>query len=220
MKVFLLDADTAFTTEIEEYLNSCRAKMNFKKAIREEELLMDDAIASYTLFVLNLKNPEDPHVLKFLRKHGSIAPVLLMLDANTPRNNYKTLYYLGYDDIITKPFIPEEIAFHIYKLCGLWNNESFFISKDTYFDSQNNRFVHYEDEILLGKKEALLLKYLFIKSQHIVSHNEIACYVYEDEIVSEERIRSLVRQLRAKIPLNLIESVKGEGYKISLKAVS
>ncbi len=66
----------------------------------------------------------------------------------------------------------------------------------------------------MGKKEALLLKFLSVKSPHSVSFTEIACYVYQDEVASEERIRSLVRQLRSKVPHDLIETVKGEGYKI------
>ena len=40
--------------------------------------------------------------------------------------------------------------------------------------------------------------------------------VYQDEAVSEERIRSLVRQLRAKLlPFHFVETVKGEGYRIA-----
>jgi len=113
-----------------------------------------------------------------------------------------------------KDFLPEEITFSIYKLCDIWNDNNFFIAKDVYFDVQNAKFVYHDHDILLGKKETLLLKHLFLKSSHIVSFNEIASYVYHDEIVSEERMRSLVRQLRSKIPFNLIETIKGEGYKI------
>jgi len=75
--------------------------------------------------------------------------------------------------------------------------------------------MYHEEEIVLGKKEALLLKLLFVKVHHIVSSAEIEYYVYQDEAISEERIRSLVRQLRAKIPLDLIETVKGLGYRIA-----
>ncbi|MCD8477108.1 MAG: winged helix-turn-helix domain-containing protein [Sulfurospirillum sp.] len=114
-----------------------------------------------------------------------------------------------------KDFLPEEITFSIYKLCDIWNDNNFFIAKDVYFNVQNAKFVYHDHDIFTGqKKRPSCLKHLFLKSPHIVSFNEIASYVYHDEIVSEERMRSLVRQLRSKIPFNLIETIKGEGYKI------
>lgn len=89
------------------------------------------------------------------------------------------------------------------------------MTKDVYFDFKHTKFVNHDVEIILGKKEALLLKLLFVKCHHVVSSHEIEYYVYQDEMASEERIRSLVRQLRAKIPHDLIETIKGQGYRIA-----
>ncbi len=97
-----------------------------------------------------------------------------------------------------------------------WNDDTFFVTKDIYFDFKHAKFVNHDEEVILGRKEALLLKLLFMKSHHVVSSHEIEYYVYQDEAVSEERIRSLVRQLRAKLlPFHFVETVKGEGYRIA-----
>lgn len=215
VKVFLLEPDSALADRMDTYLNSLRLKLKIKKATTEEELRQEAPFfSSYKLFILNLKNPANPCAMKFIREHGGDAPILLILEPTIPPDTLKTLYYLSYDDLIVKDFSPQEIAFRIYKLCDIWNDDNFFLAKDVYFDFKHCKFVNQEEEIALGKKEALLLKFLSVKSPHIVSFAEIACYVYQDEVASEERIRSLVRQLRSKIPHDLIETVKGEGYKI------
>ena len=216
MKVFLLEPDQELADNIDSYLNTLRLKMNIKKVQHEEDIFLEDvdALAAYSLFILNLKNPTDTHVMRYLRENGADAPILVILEPNPHHDIFKTLYYLGYDSIIVKNFYVEEIAFHVYKLCDIWNDDN-FSAEGLHFDYKNSKVTCSNGcEVILGKKEALLLKLLFIKSPHIVSFNEIAHYVYEDEVVTEERMRSLVRQLRGKIPHDFIETIKGSGYRV------
>ena len=216
MKVFLLEPDRELANEIDIGLNSLRLKMKIKKVQFEEDLRQEAPLfSSYALFILNLKNPTNPCIMKFIRENGGDAPILLILESDVDTAILKTLYYLGYDDVIIKNFTPDEIAFRVYKLCDIWNNDNFFLNKDIYFDFKHCKFVNQEREIILGKKESLLLKFLSVKAPYCVSFAEISCYVYQDEVASEERIRSLVRQLRSKVPHELIETIKGEGYKIA-----
>lgn len=218
MKVFLLEPDSEFTDSMDVYLNSLRLKMKIKKVKNEEAIFEEDVsiLPAYSLFILNLKNPLDPSIMHYLREHGVDVPIMLIIEPSFNPKHFKTLYYLSYDDMIVKPFTPQEIAFRIYKLCDIWNDDTFFVSKEIYFDFKHAKFVNHDEEVILGRKEALLLKLLFMKSHHVVSSHDIEYYVYQDEAVSEERIRSLIRQLRAKLlPFHFIETVKGEGYKIA-----
>lgn len=216
MKVLFLEPDRALADDIDIFMNKLRLKMNMKKIQSEEEIMHEGpSLLDYSLFILNLKNPTDPSIMKFIRQRGNDAPILLILDKVANPRMLQTLYYLSYDDVIIKDFSPDEIAFRIYKLCHIWNDDTFFLAKDVCFDFKNALFIYKEDKIFLGRKEALFLKYLLAKSPHIVSSDEIVCYVYHNEVISQERIRSLVRQLRAKLlPFHLIETVKGEGYRI------
>jgi len=217
VKVFLLEPDGEFAESIDICLNSLRLKMKIKKVKNEEAILEEDVslLPTYSLFILNLKNPIDPTMMHYLRENGVDVPIMLIIEPSFDPKHFKTLYYLSYDDMIVKPFTPPEIAFRIYKLCDIWNDDTFFVTKEIYFDFKHAKFVNHDEEVILGRKEALLLKLLFMKSHHVVSSHEIEYYVYQDEAVSEERIRSLVRQLRAKLlPFHFIETVKGEGYRI------
>lgn len=215
MKVFFLEQDTKLQDEVEYYLNTLRLKMNIKKVQSEEELYNDvKNIDTYKLFILNLKDPTNTKAMEFIRKNGSVAPILLILEKGIDSNIYKTLYYLSYNHVIAKDFVPEEIAYSIYKLCGIWNDDVFFLSNGVYFDSKKEMFIYKDESIIFGKKEALLLKYLFLKSPSLLSCEEINSLVYENEVISQERIRSLIKQVRKKLPFDIITTVKGEGYQI------
>ena len=216
MKVLFLEPDRALADSIDIFMNQLRLKMDMKKIQVEEDVFKEGAnLVTYSLFILNLKHPTDPSIMKFIRQSGNDAPILLILESDVDPTILKTLYYLSYDDVIIKDFSPDEIAFRIYKLCHIWNDDVFCLSKDVCFDFKNALFIHNEEKTFLGRKEALFLKYMLAKSPHVVSFEEIECYVYHNEVISQERVRSLVRQLRAKLlPFHLIETVKGEGYKI------
>ena len=54
--------------------------------------------------------------------------------------------------------------------------------------------------IYLGKKESQLLEILCKNSPHVVTYDEIDHHLYKNETLSQDRIRSLVREIRAKIP--------------------
>ncbi|AOO66580.1 hypothetical protein [Sulfurospirillum halorespirans] len=170
MKVLFLEPDRALADTIDIFMNQLRLKMKMKKIQTEEEIFQEGSdLAVYSLFILNLKNPTDPAIMKFIRQSGSDAPILLILDKEVNTNILKTLYYLSYDDVIIKDFSPDEIAFRIYKLCHIWNDDVFCLSKEVCFDFKNALFIHQEEKTFLGKKEALFLKYLLAKSPHVVS---------------------------------------------------
>ncbi|AFL69505.1 response regulator transcription factor [Sulfurospirillum barnesii] len=215
MKIFILEHDRVLQEEIDICLNNCRLHITIKKAY-DKQALFDEATSldEYALFVLNLKNPTDARTIDFIRDNGGYAPILLIVEPMEDAMMLKTLYYLGYNDVILKPFPVEEMVFRIYKLCDIWNNDVFFLRNGMYFDFKQGMFITKEEPILLGRKESLLLKCLFLKSPHIVTWDEINAFVYHNEVITQERIRALIKQLRDKLPLKCIKTINGKGYQM------
>lgn len=216
MKIFILDPDIEVQNKIDTCLNQYRLKIDVKKAQTEQELFDEECfLEKYSLFILNLKNPTDTKVLDFIRTNGKLAPVLLLLDADVSSEIFYTLSSFAYNDVITKRSSAEEIVFRIYKLCNIWNDTAFYLGNDIYLDCKKRVLMCKKEEVLLGKKETLLLKCLFLKLHSVTTCEEIIAFVYENEIVSHERIRALMKQLRDKLPCDLIKTVHGRGYQIA-----
>lgn len=215
MKMLILENDRTLANNIVRHLNTTRITFEAKIIQNEKEIYEDISfLEDCSIFILNLKNPLDISIMRFIRESGNDSPILLILENNIEPCMFKLIYYLSYNDIVVKDFMPEEITFRVYKLCNLWNDNVFFLDPKIYYDFKKAIFFYYDEKIHLGRKEALLLKLLFIKSPCIVSYDEIIYYVYQNEIIPQERIRSIIREIRNKLPINLIETKKGEGYKL------
>ncbi|AOO66128.1 winged helix-turn-helix domain-containing protein [Sulfurospirillum halorespirans] len=218
VNLLLLEPDQDFANRIIEGLNSTRTKFNVLHIHNMQEVYSHKShFNTIALFILNLANPLDVRIELFIRENGGYnAPILLLLEkALVSFELFRTLHYIDrYHDITIKDSLIEPVVHRIFKLCNIWNDDIFFISKSIYFDFKNSLFVFNESLIKLGKKETLLLKLLCIKSPHYVTHNEIAHFVYQDELTNNEKIRALIKIIRKKLPINLIESVKFHGYKI------
>ena len=75
--------------------------------------------------------------------------------------------------------------------------------------------VRKEGEVIyLGKKESQLLEILCKNSPHVVTYNEIDHRLYKNETLSQERIISLVREIRAKIPTICLKTIRSTRYKV------
>ncbi len=219
--MLILEHDINLANDIKKYLCSTRVKFNIKIIQNEKDFFKDlNFLLKCSIFVLNLKNPKDTIIRDFIKENVSQASILLILEKGVDRSIFRELYYLSYDSVIVKDFVPEEIAFYIYKLCDLWNNNIFLISDDIYFNYEIQKFYNKEKKIHLGKKESRLLKLLCMKAPSTVSFRDINYYVYIDDMINQEKVRSLVRELRKKIDVDLIKTKKGEGYVISEKVDS
>lgn len=72
------------------------------------------------------------------------------------------------------------------------------------------------DQIQLNNKEKALMELLLEHKQRVVKYQEIETYVWgiDDEYMSETALRTLIKNLRKKLPTGIIENVARQGYKV------
>lgn len=90
------------------------------------------------------------------------------------------------------------------------------LAKDFYFDKSTSLFYLNEKMIDLNKKELLFLKLLVLNRNRVVSYLEIEQYVWEDEYMSINSLRTTIGFLRKKLPFNCIKNISNMGYKLKL----
>jgi len=96
-------------------------------------------------------------------------------------------------------------------------DEKVVLSKNFYFDSITSVFYMDEKVLELNKKELLFLKLLVLNKDKVVSYEEIERYVWEDEYMSLNSLRTTIGFLRKKIPFNCIKNISNMGYKLKLE---
>ncbi len=86
--------------------------------------------------------------------------------------------------------------------------ESFF------YDRRKRVLFQNLEEISLRKKEMQILEFFIKKNEQIISYESLQNEVWEDEVMTENSIRSQIRNIRQKTHHGIFSNVSGVGYKL------
>lgn len=90
------------------------------------------------------------------------------------------------------------------------------LSFNAYFDSYNDSLFVNDNLVKLRAKELNLLKLLLQNKERFVSYESIEVNVWEDSYMSKDALKTLVKNLKAKLPKDMISNLSGMGYKINV----
>lgn len=83
------------------------------------------------------------------------------------------------------------------------------------YDFYNKTLFKKNTIILLTKKELLFLNYMLINTNRALSYAELEKMIWEG-FMTQDALRSLIKELRKKTYKELIKSVSGIGYRVDL----
>ena len=90
------------------------------------------------------------------------------------------------------------------------------LDENSYFDTFNKNLVIKDEIIKLRAKEILFLELLIKNKNRYVSYEEIENYVWVDSVMTKDALKTLVKNLKTKIPKDLILNLTNSGYKIDV----
>ena len=170
----------------------------------------------FNLLILDVNVPpfNGFELLQNIRSIDILTPVIFTTSLNDMEDVEKG-YQSGCDDYIKKPFVFKELLFKINALLKRDNiNNKTYLTKDIYFDNNDEILYQNNDILHLKKKELKLLK-LFLQNQDkTLDFDQIYSYVWEyDEEISNGSLRTYIRTLRKYLGNHRIVSIKKQGYK-------
>ena len=90
------------------------------------------------------------------------------------------------------------------------------LRSDTIFDNYNKTLVHEGEIIKLRTKELELLSLLIQYHTRYVTYQEIEHRLWNESVMTKDALKTVVKNLKGKLPLNSISNLSGTGYKIEL----
>ncbi|MBK6617529.1 MAG: hypothetical protein RI993_1030 [Pseudomonadota bacterium] len=171
--------------------------------------------------------------VRLLRSGTRTKPIpIIMLTARVDETDKISGLEVGADDYITKPFSPRELNARIKAVLRRRipeiSDEVIDIS-GLRLDPTTHRVTIsdmpegiYPQEIILGPTEFRLLHYLMAHSERVHSRAQLLDRVWGDHVFVEDRtidvhIRRLRKALEAAEKEYLIQTVRGTGYRFSVK---
>lgn len=86
--------------------------------------------------------------------------------------------------------------------------------EDYSYDFGIKKLKYKGEVIVLNKKEIRFMELLINNQNRVVKYEEIQDRVWQDQIMTDGALRSVVLHLRKKLPTNIINNLSGIGYKI------
>lgn len=99
-------------------------------------------------------------------------------------------------------FLQSKEKAHLVELAPTW-----------YFDGLQKTIVHEHNVFELTKKEAKLIE-LLLEKDAIISYEEIEQQLWENEYMSLNALRLMIKNLRKKLPDGTLKNIQGVGYKL------
>ena len=154
-----------------------------------------------------------------VRKTDSKTPIIITT-AHTRTEYLLKAVELQLVKYLVKP-IHEEDLVKALELCfeKLQEDDSNIIklTKDHTYDSFNQVLFFHDEVIKLTHQEMLFFKLLLKNTDHIYSYTEIENCVFSEQGMSEDALKTLVKNVRKKTEKSLIENHSKLGYKIAIK---
>jgi DNA-binding response OmpR family regulator len=117
---------------------------------------------------------------------------------------------------LIKPIVQSELDEALKQCCDFFleeKNNIITLFDNTCFDLFN-KTIQKEGEIIhLRSKESLLLELLVKNRSHVVSYEEIERTVWQDNPMSKDALKTVIRDLKKKLDCNCFKNLSGVGYK-------
>ena len=211
MKVLLIEDDILLGESLKEFLKSNGIEV---KWLQDEREVFNLNLLSYDIAVLDLmlNSIKGEDILVFIKEKSDI-PVLI-LTAKRNLEDKEVCFERGADDYLTKPFEPKELLLRLRALSRRKPLPKIQKIGNVTVDLDAETIFVDEKEIKLSRT-AWKLFYLLLKHKgEILPKERIMNYVWEGKPVSDDILRAYIKELRKKLPKNLIETFKGRGYRL------
>ena len=216
-KILLLEDDANLNETISEFLEEHGYDVTpVYDGFEAQDKLYE---SKYDLLLLDVNTPgvNGFTILKEAREAEVLAPAIFITSLDSIEDLEKG-FESGCDDYIRKPFVLKELLIRVETLLkrGFFHKEKDYVSLNDgiVYDISNSALLINEEEVLLGNKEALLLK-LFIQTEgEVLVHERIYKHLWNfDEEPSDTALRTYIKNLRKLIGKETIVSLKKQGYK-------
>lgn len=172
----------------------------------------------YDAVILDLGLPEmdGVTVLEKWRRDGRIMPVLI-LTARDRWSDKVAGFDAGADDYVAKPFYMEEV---LARLRALLRRASGHATSElecgpVRVDTRSSRVTVNGRAIKLTSLEYRLLAYLMHHQGRVISRTELVEHLYDQDFDRDSNtIEVFVGRLRRKLGKDVIETVRGLGYRL------
>ena len=217
MRILLVEDDPTLSNQVRQALEEADYAVDLAVDGRDAQYRGETEPFDAAILDLGLPLVDGITVLKGWRAHGIRFPVLILTARDTWHEKVAGID-AGADDYLGKPFHMEELLARVRALIrrASGNASSVLACGTVRLDTRSGRVSVDGEPIVLTSHEFKVLSYLMHHQGEIVSRSTLTEHIYAQDFDRDSNtIEVFVGRLRKKIPSELIETVRGLGYRMS-----
>ncbi len=214
-KILLLEDDLILQEIIEEYLveNGYSVECFFNG-----ESALDSILSNrYDMLLLDVNVPEINgfEIVEYIKKELKNTTPVIFITSLTEAKNLEKAFDLGANDYLKKPFDLEELKIRIEHHLSKFSKLDEIQVAEFEFLPKKQILKLGDKEFKLKQKESQILQFLLEQNGNIVSFDDIIFNIWgENDMPTYATIRTYIKNLRKILGADVIENVKGDGYRI------
>ena len=173
---------------------------------------------NYDAMVLDLGLPklDGLSVLRTLRDQKNSLPVIILSARDTLHDRIEGLN-AGSDDYLCKPFQMAELVARLRAQIrrGTGNTSPVITSGSLMLDTRTSAVYWQGEPVKLTALELKVLSYMMHNQGRVISRTELIEHIYRQDFDRDSNtIEVFIRRIRKKISSDVIETIRGLGYKL------
>ena len=216
MRILLVEDDGTLRAQLRAALVDAAYVVDESDNGRDAHFLGDTEAFDAVVLDLGLPQLDGLSVLRRWRDAGRSMPVLI-LTARDAWNEKVGGIDAGADDYLSKPFHMEELLARLRALIRRASGQASPVLRcgPVTLDTRSGRVTVDGQPVALTGHEYKVLDYLMHRPGTVVSRTELTEHIYaQDHDRDSNTIEVFVGRLRKKLSTDLIETVRGLGYRL------
>ena len=213
-EILFLEDEVTIREVLTEYMNVAGHKVTECGSGDEAVERLKDK--SYDLAILDIKVPgiSGLKVLEYIRTELKSDMGVIMLTAYEDINTQVEAFNFFADDYITKPASPIILLKRIDVLLRRISHDNSVKDTSLVIDDKAYKVYYEGKNVNLTVSEFLLLKTLHDSPHQVLTREQLILSIFNEDYIGNDRIIDAhIKNLRKKLPVNVIDTVIGVGYR-------
>jgi len=220
MRVLIVEDDTTLASQLQQQLQQRGFITDLAHDGEEGLFYALENPLDIAIIDLGLPKLSGIELIQQTRAQGKAYPILILTARDRWQDKVEGLE-AGADDYLSKPFHHEELLARLNALLrrsGGWMQSQLHCGSVT-LDTRSQKVMLNEQPLELTGYEFKVLEYLMLHAGETLSKSRLTEHLYDDERDSNV-IEVFIRRLRKKLDpdgtLNPIETLRNQGYRLTL----
>jgi len=215
MKVLLVEDDYLLGKSIQQFLLQQEVTVTWLDDDRKVLPLLE--LSEFDVIILDLMLRYCPGEELLVKIRDKTTTPVIILTAKREFASKKKCFTSGADDYLTKPFEPEELLLRLQALSKRRRIANVVDLGEVKINLDQKTIINQDGQSFTCSQKTWDLLFLLAKEKNkVVSKERILNYVWGDNVVGDEIIRTYIKKLRKLLPAQTIETVKSVGYRLKV----